>query len=151
MTVQSDIQSIITSRARTAGYESEFSVLLQRARNGNTHGHLPSKDGALEHDGQIVLDFMSQVDTALCNRIFRHAYFSTTRSERLGFGYSCIQAGDEIWLLKSCKTPVILRLIDVHAGTYEFVSLAYVDGIMNYELEKSRTTDLSQMKKILLQ
>lgn len=50
---------------------------------------------------------------------------------------SCFEKGDEIWVVKGCRTPLLLRRSVRFPGCYRLVRSCYVHGFMNGEaLEK---------------
>ncbi|KAH8901237.1 hypothetical protein GQ53DRAFT_740274 [Thozetella sp. PMI_491] len=45
----------------------------------------------------------------------------------------CFQPGDEIWVVKGCGMPLLLRKSDFHIGSFRLVGSCYIHGIMNGE------------------
>ena len=124
-----DMESILTERAECAHLGPEFlevceAATLERGKHGRAHG---------DPIGAFVFDFVQNTGSPTMARILSQAYFSTEYFERLGLGYQSVAEGDEIWLLKSSAAPAILR--PTPQGTYEFVGLTYICGIMDGELE----------------
>ncbi|KAI1736279.1 HET-domain-containing protein [Xylaria scruposa] len=60
-----------------------------------------------------------------------------TATGRLGLGYDNIQIGDVLTIIRGAQVPYILRL--QQNGTYNLISEAYVDGIMDGEALRGAT------------
>ena len=79
------------------------------------------------------------------NRCFR------TSNGRLGNANADIQVGDEIWLAPASSLPLILRLASSSGvGTFRFVSMAYLHGMMDGEPFRDDPDLLQHMRPVVL-
>ena len=52
----------------------------------------------------------------------------------LGLGPMTMKPGDEVWILKGCRCPVLLRRrADLEAGMFSYIGDLYVHGVMQGE------------------
>ncbi|KAJ9143306.1 Heterokaryon incompatibility protein [Pleurostoma richardsiae] len=61
--------------------------------------------------------------------LMRRRRFLVTEKGRLGIGHHRVEKGDEVWIIKGCSYPLILRRGD-DDGCYGLVGEAYVHGVM---------------------
>lgn len=77
-----------------------------------------------------------------------HRRFMVTRAGRLGMVPRTAQLGDNIFVLKGCNAPLILRRAG--NGAYCVVGECYVDGVMNGEVMRGVEAGRYQTKDIVL-
>lgn len=58
----------------------------------------------------------------------------TTEEDHIGWAHPAAQIGDQLFLLKGCSMPAILRPSQDSRGNYTVVGHAYVQGVMNNEV-----------------
>ncbi|KAJ2993565.1 hypothetical protein NUW58_g1804 [Xylaria curta] len=83
--------------------------------------------------GWMVLGTMARSIMARC---LKRVPFITSTG-KLGLGYDNIRAGDVVTIIRGAQVPYVLRL--QHDGTYNLISEAYVDGIMDGEALRGAT------------
>ncbi|KAK7973080.1 hypothetical protein PG996_007309 [Apiospora saccharicola] len=71
-----------------------------------------------------------------CRRLYR------TSKGRLGLGPTSLQAGDQVWMLRTVRVPFVLRPRD--DGSYMFMGETYVHGYMKGEM-KDQSDDLEDV------
>jgi hypothetical protein len=125
-------------------------VCVQEAETTQEHlERLRSKLDALQHRGSLptfnaIMDADLTTGDGQADRLYRaHPYTQKAEvivgktlynTERGYLSLASIQvlSGDEIWLVRGCRTPVILRKASGREG-YVILGQAYVHGIMNGE------------------
>ncbi|KAI1746850.1 HET-domain-containing protein [Xylaria castorea] len=87
----------------------------------------------VSHDAKLRRTPMS--DNIIGRSLKRLPFITATG--RLGLGYDNIRAGDVVTIMKGAQVPYILRL--QQTGTYNLISEAYVDGVMDGETLRGAT------------
>ncbi|KAK0656185.1 heterokaryon incompatibility protein-domain-containing protein [Cercophora newfieldiana] len=83
---------------------------------------------------ELLIEFISSMGYAYCFQ-----YKQPVRTRR---GYyttlpSCFQVGDQVWIVKGCQPPLLLRKSKQYPGCHELVGSCYVHGFMKGEALKS--------------
>ncbi|RYC65764.1 hypothetical protein CHU98_g433 [Xylaria longipes] len=77
---------------------------------------------------QAMVMFRDNLAQGLVNLLVSKCFFATVKAERLGIGDESVKTGDEVWILHSASTPILLRPLE--NGNYEYLGETYVHGIM---------------------
>ncbi|KAI8951141.1 HET-domain-containing protein [Xylaria longipes] len=82
------------------------------------------------NDFDAVRALSLQISNEIIGRSLKRLPF-VTAAGRLGLAYDSVQVGDVVTIIGGAQVPYILRL--KQTGTYNLISEAYVDGIMDGE------------------
>ncbi|KAH8675247.1 hypothetical protein BX600DRAFT_452247 [Xylariales sp. PMI_506] len=77
------------------------------------------------------------------DKVSRSAIYTQTQPARTRQGYfaslpPCFRPGDEIWVVKGCQTPLLLRKSEHFRGCHQLVGNCYLHGFMNGEGPKKK-------------
>jgi len=86
-------------------------------------------------------DELSQLVGEYISNVAYSAISQRKKPARTARGYfgglpSCFRAGDQIWVVKGCRPPLLLRKSDEYPACYQLVGSCYVHGFMNGEALK---------------
>jgi hypothetical protein len=127
-------------------------LMLESLRQHDVHADLPTWDNVMNTVNRSTLSTTSDkielfVDTGLVEssrtyawslqRMFSHRRFFVTAKGRIGIASQGAQVGDALLIAKGGAFPLLMR--PSSAKRFQFLSVAYVDGIMHGEAMEGKT------------
>ena len=121
-----------------AGLRSDIEAILTDLLRLDPNAHLPAwqqvsdaAKGALKVDVFTDNDGESNAYGSSIDRMFQLRRFFMTKDGRMGIASQGTREGDNIVVVKNVHYPFLMRKLP--SGRYRYLSLAYIDGIMQGE------------------
>jgi hypothetical protein len=126
-----DVETI--SRNEEAGMNifpsrEELEISIAKV-GGKSHPAVEAEDP--EYLGELIRKACLFEAHAIYNMVLRRLFI--TDVGHIGLGIETIALQDELWVVKGCSTPLILRKLDWAIPTYQVICESYVHGIMQGE------------------